>query len=180
MVRWNLRISNRETKSSAYFDLVSPNFEYCFTVWSPHTKTGQDKVEMVQRRAARSVTSRYRNTSSVTDMLEELEWESLKSRRVKARFTMLYKIIQDLIDIPASKYLTPASFRTRALQSKTLRQFSASTESFRKSFFPDAVTQWNLLPATVAEVSKDILELCRWGLISLGATLAGLVWSSRG
>ena len=161
----NLRISKRETKSSAYFVLVRPNLEYCSTVWSPHIKTGQHKVEMVQRRAARYVTSRYRNTSSVTDMLEEREWESLESRRVKARVTMLYNIIQDLIDIPASKYLTPATSRTRALHSQKLRQFSACTESFRKSFFPDAVTPWNLLPATVAE-APDLVFFKR-GLASL-------------
>ena len=74
----NLRISNRVTKSSAYFSLVRPNLEYCSTVWSPHTKTGQHKVLMVQRRTARYVASRYRNTSSVTDMLEELEWSHWK------------------------------------------------------------------------------------------------------
>ena len=105
---------------------------------------------MMQNHAAGYVTSRYRNTSSMTDMLEELEWESLESRRVEARVTMLYKIIQDLIDIPASKYLTPASSRTRALHSKKLRQFSASTESFRKSFHSPKRTLVRPVPLFVA------------------------------
>ena len=37
-----------------------------------------DQLEMVQRRAARWVTGRYHNTSSVSDMLRSLDWRSLE------------------------------------------------------------------------------------------------------
>jgi uncharacterized protein (UPF0305 family) len=50
---------------------------------SPHTKDAINKIEMVQRRAARYVTNRYRNTSSVTSMLGDLEWDTLEIRRKK-------------------------------------------------------------------------------------------------
>ena len=40
-----------------------------------------NKIEMVQRRAARYVTNRQRNTSSVGDMLQHLKWRSLEDRR---------------------------------------------------------------------------------------------------
>jgi hypothetical protein len=33
--------------------LVRPTIEYCSSVWSPHTKDAINKIEMVQRRAAR-------------------------------------------------------------------------------------------------------------------------------
>jgi hypothetical protein len=36
----------------------------------------EQKWGMVQRRAARYVTNRYRNTSSVTSMLGDLEWDT--------------------------------------------------------------------------------------------------------
>ena len=35
------------------------------------------KLEMEQRRAARYATNHYRNISSITDMLDNLEWETL-------------------------------------------------------------------------------------------------------
>ena len=41
------------------------------TVWDHHQKFNQEKLEMVQRRAARFVKSRYRRTDSVTAMLNE-------------------------------------------------------------------------------------------------------------
>ena len=88
-LRRNLCINNSDTKTAAYKTLVQPNLEYCASVWSPYTATGKQKIEMVQRRAARYATNCYHNTSSVTDMLQDLEWESLESRRVKIQLTLL-------------------------------------------------------------------------------------------
>jgi len=113
-LRRNLRIGNEEVKSAAYFSLVRPNLEYCGTVWSPYHKEQIHDLEMVQRRAARYVTNRYHNTSSVTSMLEHLQWETLESRRTKAKLLVVYNISNDLMDIPVTKYLSPGSSRTLA------------------------------------------------------------------
>ena len=94
-LRRNLQVKSQDTKASAYFTLVRPNLEYCSNVWSPYTDQAKDKIEMVQRRAARYATNRYRNKSSVTDMLEDLSWETLETRRAKSQVTMMYKITQD-------------------------------------------------------------------------------------
>jgi uncharacterized protein (UPF0305 family) len=47
-----------------------------------------DAIERVQRRAARFVTNKYRNTSSVGNMLQHLEWRSLQDRRKDSRLNM--------------------------------------------------------------------------------------------
>ena len=118
-LRRNLRVSSEATKTSAYYSMVRPLLEYCSTVWSPYTKEYIQKIEMVQRRAARYVTNRYHNTSSVTSrpMLDHLEWETLESRRAKNQLIMFFKIVHGLVDIPADKYLTPASTRNRSRHS---------------------------------------------------------------
>ena len=120
---------------------------------------------MVQRRAARYATNRYHNTSSVTDMLQDVDWESLESRRVKIQLTLLFKVIQDLVDIPASAYLTPASTRTRANHTKKLRQISSKPDAYKHSFFPRTIPVWNSLPATVAE-APDLVSF-KQGLSTL-------------
>ena len=74
-LRRNLRINNVDTKSSTYITLVRPHSEYCTSIWSPHTDKYSHKLEIVQRRAARYCTNRYHNTSSFTDMLQDLNWE---------------------------------------------------------------------------------------------------------
>jgi hypothetical protein len=46
-----------------------------------HILKNKSEVEKVQRRAARYTTGRFHNTSSVTSMLDHLEWNSLETRR---------------------------------------------------------------------------------------------------
>ena len=57
--------------------LVRPQVEYASTVWSPFTKVNSDKVEMIQKCAARWVTSNYSPYESVTGMMQDLSWRSL-------------------------------------------------------------------------------------------------------
>ena len=61
------------------------------------------KSHIIFKRLAKAlIRLRYHNTSSVTDMLQDLDWESLESRRVKIQLTLLFKVIKDLVDIPAA------------------------------------------------------------------------------
>ena len=129
-----------DTKANAYYTMVISNLEYCMSVWNPHHKDQVHKVEMVQRRAARFTTNRYRNTSSVSSMLDHLQCESLESRRSKIQLNLLYKVVNDLVDIPSSAYLTPLTAKTRSSHTKMFRQFSPSTDCFKFSFFPRTVT----------------------------------------
>ena len=91
-LRRNLQISSPSLKTTAYTSLVRPVLEYASTVWDPYTKSCIDKMEIVQRRAARNVLHRYHNTSSVGKMLDTLLWTSLEERRNRQRLVMLYKI----------------------------------------------------------------------------------------
>ena len=45
-------------------------------------------------------------------MLDHLQWESLESRRTMAQLTMMYKIVNNLVDVPAEQYLALVSSRT--------------------------------------------------------------------
>ena len=73
----NLALVPRHTKEVAYKTLVRPQLEYAAPIWNPYHKLQIQEVEKVQRTAARWTCSRWRNTSSVGDMLDELEWPSL-------------------------------------------------------------------------------------------------------
>ncbi len=83
-LRRNINLESVKIKERAYLTLVRPLLEYASVIWDPHTQTNTKKIEMVQRRAARYVTSRTRNRSSVTDMLNGLKWRSLENRRKDA------------------------------------------------------------------------------------------------
>ena len=113
-LRRNLRINSPELKSIAYTSFfVRPTVEYALSVWDPYTKHNRDTIEMVQRRAARYVLNCYERFASVTEMLKQLDWETLELRRRKARLIMLYKMHCNLVEIDQQKYLKPAGCSSR-------------------------------------------------------------------
>ena len=65
--------------------------EYSAIVWDPYVVKNIQRVEIIQRRAARWVLGRYDRLDSVTDMLSSLKWRSLELRRSDASLCMLYK-----------------------------------------------------------------------------------------
>ena len=118
-IQRNLKSCQRQIKADAYLMYVRPILEYAVAVWTPHTKCDIDRLEAVQRRAARFVTSDYnRTSSSVTVMLDNLNWSTLISRRQKSRLCLLYKIIHNLVDVTLPSYITPATRFTRGHDQK--------------------------------------------------------------
>ena len=53
----NVHISNSNIKQKAYIYLVRPTVEYASALWDPHLHKDKHKLEMVQRRSARFVTT---------------------------------------------------------------------------------------------------------------------------
>ena len=77
----NVRQCPAKLREQAYFTLVRSILEYSTSVWNPHLKKDINKLEDVQRRAARFVKGDSRWTSSVDAMIEDLGWDSLADRR---------------------------------------------------------------------------------------------------
>ena len=67
-LRRNLKGCSDKLKQTAYFSVIGSFMEYGVTVWDPYQKYNSDKVEMVQRRAAGFVKSRYSRYSRCVGM----------------------------------------------------------------------------------------------------------------
>ena len=149
----NLKIKSSAVKYHAYKAFVRPKLEYASAVWDPHTRTQINQIEKVQRRAARYVTNRYHNTSSVTDMLQNLNWPSLEIRRTRIRLIMFYKIIHHVVAIhPLDTLLLPTTTITRYNIIIVIYQhIRTDKDSYKYSFYPRTIIQWNLLPIHVHE-----------------------------
>ncbi len=86
---------------------------YKASVWSPHTQKNIKKLESIQRRSARYVMNDFSCHSSVTVMIQHLEWQPQETSRQQVRLMMFYCIIHDLVDISANPYLTPSPLTSR-------------------------------------------------------------------
>ena len=158
-LRRNLALAPRHTKEVAYKTLVRPQLEYAAPIWHPYHETQIEMVEKVQRTAARWTCRRWRNTSSVGEMLDELEWPSLESRRERSSLTFFYKIHSGTVSLDKDKYLTPAPNlrHTRASHESQYTRPFAYSDALKNSFFPRTIPVWNSLPSSVV-LSKTIEE----------------------
>ena len=109
----NIKVHNKDLKSTAYTTLVRPQLEYTSTVWSPHTARDITKLEAVQRRSARWATRDYQRISSLTQMIKDLNLRTLEQRRIDSRLALMCKITYDLVAIPAADYLIPNTRQSR-------------------------------------------------------------------
>ena len=134
-LRRNLSSCSKDVKAQCYKSLVRPQLEYAATTWDPYTKTNSAKVEAVKRRAARFCFNDYRQTSSVSSMMQDLGWEQLQTRRQQNKTVMMYLIVNNLVEIPANQYLTPTGVSTRGHQQRFLPYY-CSVNAYQGSFFP--------------------------------------------
>ena len=81
--------------------------DYSATVWDPYLQKDINRIEGVQRRAARFIFNDYMRSSSVTAMIENLKWKPLAERRREQRLIMLFKIVNDLVAIPTDMISSP-------------------------------------------------------------------------
>ena len=144
-LRRNLFSCPQDVKEAAYKGLVRPVLEYGSSVWDPHTKCLQEELEKVQNRAARFVTRNYTfEEGSMTGILEQLKWESLKKRKTDNRLILLYKGLKGKARIPTDD-LIPKTRCCRNSHSKAFQLPSASIEAYKCSFFPQTIRDWNNL-----------------------------------
>ena len=174
-LRWNTHVSNvctkanrtlgflsrnlyscpQEVKEAAYKGLVHPVLDYGSSVWDPPGVVLQEELESVQKRAARFVTGNYNyETGSMTGILGQLKWESLKKRRKDNKLILLYKGLKGKASVPTDD-LIPKTRRCRHQHSMAFQTPIANTDVYKGSFFPQTIRDWNALPDSLISSAED-------------------------
>ena len=162
-VKRNLGKCPSNIKAQAYQALVRPHLEYTSSAWDPYTSKHKSQIEMVQRRAARFVTSTYsKEPGTVTKILKDLEWPTLEKRREVSRLTLMYKLLHGQAAIQLPTYIQRLSPRTRLYHPERFRQMTTHKEVYQASFFPRTIVNWNALPVELLEAHT--LEAFKGGL----------------
>ena len=130
-LRRNLHSCPQEVKETAYKGLVRPVLDYGSSVWDPPGVVLQEELESMQKRTARFVTGNYNyETGSMTGILGQLKWESLKKRRKDNRLILLYKGLKDKASVPTDD-LFP---KTRCCRNQHSMAFQTPIAEFSLGF----------------------------------------------
>ena len=134
----NLAFAPRSTKEVAYKTFIQPKLEYAAPIWSPYSNLQINRIEKVQRTAARWTCRRWRNRISVDKMLDEFEWPSLEARRDRSSLLIFHKIHSGAVSVEKDKYLTPAHSlkSTRSSHSAQYCRYRTYSDALKNSFFP--------------------------------------------
>ena len=145
---------------------MRPVLDYGSSGWDPLGVVLQEELESAQKRAARFVTGYYNyETGSMTGILVQLKWESLKKRRKNNRLILLYKGLKGKASVPTDDII-PKTRRCRNQHSMAFQTPIANTDVYKGSFFPKTIRNLNALPDSLTS-SAENAEVCVAKLVSL-------------
>ena len=119
-IQENVKSCQHQIKVDAYLMYVRTILEYAAVVWASHTRCDIKRLEavLVQRWTTRFVMSHYNCSSSVTVMLQDLNWDKLTSRRQTSTLCLLYKILHNIVDVTLPSCITASARFTRGHNQK--------------------------------------------------------------
>ncbi|KAK3097015.1 hypothetical protein FSP39_005600 [Pinctada imbricata] len=100
----------------------------------------------------------YSRKSSVTEMMRQLQWTPLSERRRMQRLTFFFKIMNDLVAVPADSMHIFKNNRSQrqshSQKKKAVQVISTSTNVYKNSFTPKTILDWNSLPEALINSRK--------------------------
>lgn len=134
-----------------YKSLIQPIFDYCDIVWGNLDKGLAIRIQKLQNRAARIITFQGYDIRSA-DILKQLGWETLVSRREKHLSLLMYDTVNKNVPTYLSDLFinccenNPYKSRLRNTQNNLDINHLPKTEYFKGSFLYRGTKLWNSLP----------------------------------
>ena len=140
-----------------YLQYVRPTIEYSDVAWSSLTKTQSDRLERLQRRAARITLglSLYNSQIKHSELLGKVKWPTLSSRRSLHLATLGHKLYtksapQHLLEESFQQYTPPYSLR----HSSSFSLPHTHTFAYQHSPIYSASEHFNALPSDLRNIRK--------------------------
>ena len=175
LVKRDLHHCAQKVKDQAYKSLVGPTLKYSCTVWDPYRAYQKSWLEQFQRGAARFVTRTYtKEKGCESKALKQLNWPTLEKRRQVARLTLMYKCVTTrplLI-----WYVHHQSFlKTRASHPLKSITPQPSCDTYKYSFRPGTIINWNNLPSNYLTMDSNPPSLTTLWCLPMGGSKRGWI-----
>lgn len=147
---------SRDALKTIYITYIRSLLEYAAVVWDNIPAYQTQRLERINKTAIRCITgltiSAHRNS-----LYHESGLEPLATRRKFLRLVQFYKIINNLCPQYLSDLLpAPVQARNRypVRNANNINSIRCNTESFKSSFYPQTVDDWNNLPENVKSATS--------------------------
>jgi len=150
-LKQNLSNCSTDAKAVAYLSMVRPLMEYAPAVWDPYYVGDTLELEKVQCRAARWGLNDYGRYSSVSSMLVQLGWVTLKIRCTTTRLQTLFKILHNAYSINIPPHYFPKTRHTRQYHTLHFIIPNSATAAYQQSYYSRTIKEWNHLPQEIIE-----------------------------
>ena len=153
---------------SAYKTFVRPHLEYNCAVWNSCNRNDIQILEKVQRVFTRRLLQKLNiKFSSYEERLNILNIEKLDSRRLRNDLVLVYKMLNNLIDMNFNEFFSMINltYNLRRHKFTIAKPPVAKTNILRQYFKHRIVNVWNSLPAAIVEAES--LEIFKYKLKSV-------------
>lgn len=158
LIMVTLPFATQETKCLAYKMLIRPIIEYAKIVWDPFTVTSISKFEKIQCLAVWFIFNKYQWTDSPSQLCALSELPTNQARTKYERLKYLYLVINHHVHIRYADYFDILHSETsRHCHSMFVRAPAVHTDSYKYSFFPRAINEWNSLADEAVSCSSTDL-----------------------
>ena len=121
---------------------------YASSAWDPYQI---NKLEAVQRKAVQFVTAEHSWETSVTGLMQVLQWGILHEWRLVARLAMFYKAVNGQAACHIPQDFSPTISRTRSSHNIQYHLPHTRLDCYKFSFFPRTIRAWNILPTQLVQ-----------------------------
>ena len=104
------------------------------------------------------VTSNYDQRASITGMLAELNWNTLKEHCDKKDMIMFHKVVKGETCLDINDYLTKYDNISRA-HDQCFHKPQPTVDAFKYPFFMRMVPPWNCLPENLAQLDNKHFKM---------------------
>ena len=147
----------RKALLTIYKSFIRPHLDYGDILYDkPENQNFQNKLEKVQYKACLAITGAIQGTSR-QKIYDKLGLDTLIERRWRSKLTFFYKIVNGLLPEYLYSYLkfpSQENYPLRSALTTKINPIPSRSKTFRKTFFPYCINEWNNLKPEVRNAKQ--------------------------